>query len=194
MQLSAGYPFRHWSVASSRTVLANRVLKVRQDTCVIPASGGALEYFVLELADWVNVVPVTSARELVMVRQYRHATRGITLEVPAGSVKENEVPADAARRELLEETGYAAGNLIHLGTWECNPALQTNRLHTFLGLDVEKVAEPAAELDERLEVMTGLTGSIVPLATASVPMRLSWHARMFVLIVSQAEFSQYWGR
>jgi 8-oxo-dGTP pyrophosphatase MutT (NUDIX family) len=63
-------------------------------------------------------------------------------------------PADAARRELLEETGYAAGNLIHLGTWECNPALQTNRLHTFLGLDVEKVAEPAAELDERLEVMT----------------------------------------
>ena len=154
MQMSAGYPFRHWSVTSSRTVLANRVLKVRQDTCVIPASGGALEYFVLELADWVNVVPVTSARELVMVRQYRHATRGVTLEIPAGSVKENEVPADAARRELLEETGYAAGNLIHLGTWECNPALQTNRLHTFLGLDVEKVAKPAAELDERLEVMT----------------------------------------
>jgi transposase len=104
--LSAGYPFRHWSVASSRTVLANRVLKVRQDTCVIPASGGALEYFVLELADWVNVVPVTSARELVMVTQYRHATRGVTLEIPAGSVKENEVPADAARRELLEETGF----------------------------------------------------------------------------------------
>jgi ADP-ribose pyrophosphatase len=94
--MSAGYPFRHWSVASSRTVLANRVLN---------ASGGALEYFVLELADWVNVVPVTSERELVMVRQYRHATRGVTLEIPAGSVKENEVPADAARRELLEETG-----------------------------------------------------------------------------------------
>ena len=52
--MSAGYPFRHWSVASSRTVLANRVLKVRQDTCVIPASGGALEYLVLELADWVS--------------------------------------------------------------------------------------------------------------------------------------------
>jgi hypothetical protein len=67
VQMSAGYPFRRWSVASSRTVLANRVLKVRLDTCVIPASGGALEYFVLELADWVNVVPVTSARELVMV-------------------------------------------------------------------------------------------------------------------------------
>jgi hypothetical protein len=101
--LLAGYPFRHWSVASSRTVLANRVLKVRQDTCVIPASEGALKYFVLELADWVNVVPVTSAGELVMVRQYRHATRGVTLEILAGSVKENEVPADAARRELLKE-------------------------------------------------------------------------------------------
>ena len=83
VQMSTGYPVRHWSVASSRTVLANRVLKVRQDTCVIPASGGALEYFVLELADWVNVVPVTSARELVMVRQYRHVTRGVTLEIPA---------------------------------------------------------------------------------------------------------------
>jgi hypothetical protein len=137
VQMSAGYPFRHWSVASSRTVLANRVLKVRQDTCVIPASGGALEYFVLELADWVNVVLVTSARELLMVRQYRHATRGPT-----------RLAVSCWRRR------YAAVNLIHLGTWECNPALQTNRLHTFLGLDVEKVAEPAAELDERLEVMT----------------------------------------
>jgi 8-oxo-dGTP pyrophosphatase MutT (NUDIX family) len=152
--MSAGYQFHHWRVASSRTVLANHVVKVRQDTCVIPASGRALEYFVLELADWVNVVPVTSAQELVMVRQYRHATREVTLEIPAGSVKENEVPADAASRELLEETGYAAGNLIHLGTWACNPALQTNRLHTFLGVNVEKVAEPAAQVDERLEVLT----------------------------------------
>src|SRR5580700_6852308 len=92
VQMLAGYPFRHWSVASSRTVLANRVLKVRQDTCVIPTSGGTLEYFVLELAVWVNVVPVTSERELVMVRQYRHATRGGTLEIPAGWVKSNEVP------------------------------------------------------------------------------------------------------
>src|ERR1700737_3487814 len=107
------YPFRHWSVASSRIVLTNRVLKVRQDTCVIPASGGALEDFVLELADWVNVVPVTSARELVMVRQYRHATRGVTLEIPAGSVKENEVPADAAPRGLLGGGGYAAGDLLY---------------------------------------------------------------------------------
>ena len=63
------------------------------------------------------------------------------------------MPADAAPRELLEETGYAAGKLTHLGTWECNPALRTNRLHTFLGIYVEKIAEPAAELDEHLEVM-----------------------------------------
>jgi hypothetical protein len=64
--MSAGCLFHHWSVASSRTVLANRVLTIRQDTCIIPA-GSALEYFVLELADWVNVVHGISIAKMLRI-------------------------------------------------------------------------------------------------------------------------------
>jgi 8-oxo-dGTP pyrophosphatase MutT (NUDIX family) len=111
------------------------------------------------------VVPVTSDDQIVMVRQYRHGCEEITLEIPGGMVDPGENPAEAAARELLEETGYRAREVSPLGVVNPNPALFANRCYTLLARDVERVAEirndggteetvvelvPRAELHDRL--------------------------------------------
>jgi 8-oxo-dGTP pyrophosphatase MutT (NUDIX family) len=72
-----------------------------------------------------------------MVRQYRHGSQRITLEMPGGLIDAGEDPATAALRECLEETGYRARVAQPLGAVNPNPALFTHRLHSFFATDVE---------------------------------------------------------
>jgi ADP-ribose pyrophosphatase len=80
---------------------------------------------------------------VVMVRQYRHGAQRVTLELPGGIVDPGEDPAEAAARELVEETGYRAARVLSLGSLNPNPALFDNRIHTYLAEEVERVAEIA---------------------------------------------------
>ena len=84
------------------------------------------------MADWVNVVPITAAGRVVMIRQYRHGTGEIGLEIPGGVIDPGEEPLAAARRELREETGYGASELAAIGQVAPNPALQDNRCYSFV--------------------------------------------------------------
>lgn len=83
---------------------------------------------------------MTQDQDLVMIRQYRHGSREITLEIPGGLVDPGESPEDAACRELLEETGYRAGHVESLGSINPNPALFANRVHMWVALDCIPVA------------------------------------------------------
>ena len=94
----------------------------------LPHTGKRHSFYRIDSADWVNVVPVTPAGEIVMVRQYRHGLRDVTLEIPGGMVDPGETPEQAAARELLEETGYRAERLEALGSVNPNPALFGNRV------------------------------------------------------------------
>lgn len=105
--------------------------------------------------DWVNVVaftPVDSGAELLLVEQFRHGIDASTLETIGGVCDELEEPGHAARRELLEETGYAAGRWVSLGSCAPNPAIQNNRCHFFLALDCVPVAELDLDPSEELRV------------------------------------------
>ncbi|MHB8762771.1 MAG: NUDIX hydrolase, partial [Deferrisomatales bacterium] len=144
---------RPWPLVQSTVEGDYRIFTLRRDRAVSPRTGAEHDFIVLETRDWVNVIPVTPEGEVVMVRQYRHGVRGLTLEIPGGLVdREDGDPAEAARRELLEETGYAARELVHLGTVDAQPAFQDNRCHTYLALDVVRVAEPAPDAGEDLRV------------------------------------------
>jgi 8-oxo-dGTP pyrophosphatase MutT (NUDIX family) len=101
----------------------------------------------------VQIVAVTPADEIVMVKQYRHGSGSIVLEIPGGLVDRGEEPATAAARECLEETGYRAESVHSMGSMNPNPALFSNRLHSFYAHGVERVADVQNSGTEFTEVV-----------------------------------------
>lgn len=131
-----------------------RVFSVHRRRARSPRSDQAHDFFVIDAPDWVNVVPVTPEGAVVCVEQYRPGTDAVTLEIPGGMVDPGETPAEAARRELLEETGYAAERFIALGAVDPNPAIQNNGCHTFLAAGAWRKEAPSPDGAEELDVQT----------------------------------------
>ncbi|HVN87452.1 MAG TPA: NUDIX hydrolase [Candidatus Binatia bacterium] len=148
-----------WDLLEVEEILRCHVFTLRRHRSRSPRTGAVHDFDVIDSSDWVNVVPVTTGRELVLVRQYRHGIGAVTLETPGGIVDPDDPsPAIAGEREMREETGYSAAPLIPLGVVHPNPAIQNNRLHIFLAPDARRVAAPAGDETEDIEV------ELVPLA------------------------------
>ncbi len=131
-----------------------RIFSVRQDVNRSPATGQAHDFYVIEAPDWVNVVPVTPDGQIVAVRQYRHGTGTVTLEIPGGMMDPDDPdPLAAGAREMREETGYAAERLIDLGPVAPNPSLQNNRCHTALALGATRAGPQRLDGTEDIEVV-----------------------------------------
>jgi 8-oxo-dGTP pyrophosphatase MutT (NUDIX family) len=111
------------------------------------------EFYILESEDWVNVIPITQQNDVVLIRQYRHGIREVTLEIPGGIVEPDESPEEAASRELLEETGYQGSKMIPLGVVYPNPAFLNNRCYTYLASNVLLTREQEQDEKEDIEVL-----------------------------------------
>ena len=118
-----------------------------------PGPAGHTNFFVLESGDWVNVLPITPSGQVLLVRQYRHGTKEVTLEIPGGLVDPGQTPEQAGARELLEETGYTCSELKLLGRVRPNPAILDNWCYSYLAEGVEKVAEKELDEAEDLELV-----------------------------------------
>lgn len=132
---------RAWTSVETEHLQNCRVFEVNRVGRRSPSTGEVHSFFTIDASDWVNVIALTTADEVVMVRQFRHGSCAITLEIPGGMVDPDESPAQAAARELLEETGYRGAAPERLGVVNPNPALFGNTCHTFLIPDARRVDE-----------------------------------------------------
>lgn len=142
-----------WHLLEREEVQDARVFRVHRERARSPRSGKPHTFFTLDAPDWVNVIPVTAAGDVVMVRQYRHGARSTTLEIPGGMVDPGESAETAAARELLEETGYAAPSVTLLGSVNPNPALFSNHCSTWLAADAARIAPIRNEGAEETQVV-----------------------------------------
>jgi ADP-ribose pyrophosphatase len=142
-----------WKRVSAHTVSDHGVFRVQSLEMRDAEDKPRRRFSIFEAPDWCNVVAVTDAREVVLIWQYRFGTDALSLEIPGGVVDAGEAPLEAARRELAEETGYAARGIEPLCVHEPNPALQNNRCYGFLATGAHAAGATRFDENEECEVV-----------------------------------------
>jgi ADP-ribose pyrophosphatase YjhB (NUDIX family) len=139
-------PLGPWQILESSWLYRAAFLGLRRDRCRLPDGRLSPDYFFLEIRDAAIVAAVTPDRRVLLVREYKHGTGDVTATLPAGFLEAGESPADAARRELAEETGHAGAAPEPLGAFHVLPGLSSMTVHAFLVRDA--VPTGALHLDE----------------------------------------------
>ncbi len=153
-QLASMSNLKKWKILQSEMVLNHRWCKVRQDKIELPNGKVINDYFVSIKPEIAIILPITSNREIIFVRQYRHAVEDFFIELPAGHFDPTQESAEtAAIRELQEETGYLAQQARKVAVFYDKPSKDTNRIHLFLAENVIKVGEQNLDITEEIEVI-----------------------------------------
>ncbi len=142
-----------WDVTASEHEKSYGIFSFRTDKAISPRTGQEYDFYILESTPWVNIIPLTTENEVILIRQYRHGIRDLTLEIPGGLVEGQDSPERAGIRELREETGYEASEMIPLGNVLPNPAIQNNRCYTFLAKNVVFAGEQQLDEQEDIDVL-----------------------------------------
>ena len=138
-----------WHEEERRIVFNTPVFNVTERISSGP-DGQKGTYIVNETHDWVIVIP-KHEENFLMVKQWRHGEKALSIEFPGGVIDDGESPEQGAVRELKEETGASAKTLVHLGTMNPNPALFSNKVHVFLADGLEFSGTQNLDDDEFLK-------------------------------------------
>jgi 8-oxo-dGTP pyrophosphatase MutT (NUDIX family) len=142
-----------WKEEGRKKVFETRVFSVNESTCRTP-DDKLRTYTVIDAPDWAIVVPVLKTpqgKKFVMVRQWRHGSRDMSLEFPGGVFEPGESPEAAAARELQEETGYKPQTIRKIGEFSPNPAIMSNKVHFFHAEDLVDTGRQELDADEFVE-------------------------------------------
>ena len=154
-----------WTVTSSHIVHRDRWVSLRADDCVSDEGIAFAPWYVIEQRDWVQVVAVTDAHEVVLIEQYRHGRGIISLELPTGVLDSpEEAPIAAGQRELAEETGFTARDWRLLASIPVNPANHDNLTHIVLATGAVLTGTPADDPHERIRAQPRPVAEVVALA------------------------------
>ena len=128
-----------WIPLEKKQVFSSCVFNINEITSQAPNLRIAT-FYALHAGDWVIVIPVikdkNGTESFLMVKQWRHGSETLSIEFPGGVIDEGENPAQAAGRELVEETGFFAGKLTLAGKLSPNPAIMDNFCHIFIAEDL----------------------------------------------------------
>ncbi len=145
---------KKWKTLSSRLALDHKWFKVRQDTVQLPNGKILDDYYIWQDKSVAQVIPVTKDYKLILEKQYKHAVGEFMIEYPAGYIDENEIPFEAAKRELLEETGYTSDSISFLAKFNHNPSKELGNIYMFIAKDVFLKQKPVLEITEDIELLT----------------------------------------
>lgn len=142
-----------WKTLKTKTILSNSFFSVQQDQCKKPDGAIIDEYYIVKRPDVAVIAAFTEKMELILIRQYRHPVNSTDFELPAGHIdaKENHI-LEAAERELLEETGYKAEELVQISKHFASSGLMNNTVHFFIGFNAKKIQEQTLDPNEAIEV------------------------------------------
>lgn len=140
-----------WRIISEDTVFSSEWFNVRKTHALLPTGVSIDDYYVIDNRDAVMIAATDSNKRIVLKQEYRLPVKRILFELPAGAIEKKDASIlDAAKRELLEETGFFSDNWIYLGeTYDC-PERCTAKLHLFWAKDSYKVSDQ--HLDESEDI------------------------------------------
>ena len=172
-----------WRTRSRRTVLDLGPWVIVESHAVEWPDAGVLEWPWLVMPEYAIVVAVTEMGSFPMFRQRKYGVEGLTLSPPGGYLDPGEQPDDAARRELLEETGYEADEWTSLGRYVVDGNRGCGVGHLYLARNARQVAEPAADDLEEQELLSLSRAEVQQALMAGEFKALSWAAAVALALV-----------
>ncbi len=143
---------KKWIINKRENIFDGRLFIVQNLHCHHPEKSVDHGFFIMNTPDWINIVALTEDGRFIMVKQHRLGTDEFTLETPAGLMERDEVPENAALRELEEETGYVPEKIVLLKRLSANPAIMNNYIHFFFASGCRKTKNQKLDLAEDIEV------------------------------------------
>lgn len=145
---------KRWKILNEEIAFNNPWYLLKRHEVLLPNGVIVKDYFTSQLPDVVLIFALTPDKKVLMVKQYRHAVQEILLELPAGTyVRGRETPIAAAKRELLEETGYQAKKLKLLGKIRDYPTKDSHVINIYLATNIIYKGSNFTEVTEDIEVV-----------------------------------------